>query len=54
MVCLYLLMLWQDMGEVYTPAEVAILLESIDYDKLQIVEFPDFIRWWCAQGVEYQ
>jgi Ca2+-binding EF-hand superfamily protein len=47
-------MLLQDMGEKYTPAEVAIIMGSIDADQLRIAEFPEFIGWWCAKSCDDQ
>ena len=41
--------LLQDMGEYYSPEEVqTLLITYLDIDQLGVVEFPEFIRWWCA------
>mgnify|MGYP003386238723 CR=1 FL=1 len=42
--------LLQDMGEFYTPEEVQVLQDTaLDVDMLGVVEFPELIRWWCAE-----
>jgi Ca2+-binding EF-hand superfamily protein len=36
------------MGESYTNDEIELILKYIDTDGLKVVEFPEFIRWWCG------
>ena len=35
------------MGESYTNEEIDLILRYADNDGLKVVEFPEFIRWWC-------
>ena len=36
------------MGESYTNEEVDLILKYADADGLRVVEFSEFIRWWCS------
>lgn len=38
----------QDMGEEYSSAEQELILRDVDPDKIDVVEFAEFIRWWCS------
>lgn len=42
------------MGENYSENEIILLLSLIDSDGLDIVEFPEFIRWWCDETGEIE
>ena len=42
------------MGENYLDEEITLLLSLIDSDGLDVVEFPEFIRWWCDDTGEVE
>ena len=46
--------LLSDMGEAYTEEEVAVLTRIVDADSIGLVEFPELIRWWCAESAELE
>lgn len=42
--------LLQDMGEWYSVEEVGVLRDRVlDADGMGVVEFPELVRWWCAE-----
>jgi hypothetical protein len=41
-------LLLQDMEGDYLPHEAGFILSTVDADRLGIVEFPEFIRWWTT------
>eukprot|EP01038_Epipyxis_sp_PR26KG_P012703 gene12703-17035_t len=44
--------LLQDMGEDYSNDEIKLILEDIDGDHVNRVDFSDFIRWWCEETIQ--
>jgi Ca2+-binding EF-hand superfamily protein len=40
--------LLEDMGQRYSETELALVLESVDSDQVGVVDFAEFVRWWCT------
>lgn len=39
----------QDLGEEYNPIEIKLILLQLDADNLGLIEFTEFIKWWCEE-----
>jgi hypothetical protein len=38
------------MGELYTDDEIKLIISIIDSDSLDIIEYPEFVQWWCTES----